>query len=175
MQKSPNATFGDVIRKSAGVTGYFDNPVPAVTAKNALFIRDDLVGEKYDYIVEFGLGKSTIYYCDALLGARWNGVYVAVEPREEWFDLWTREARGHFEERAIVQLLESWKTPWSMEDLRTFLAAEVTPESKALTEFQRRIAERQFGFSDSIPSRILRRLRRASKVDCLHLVVREQC
>ena len=80
---------------------------------NSKMIFDEM-SNGYDYVVEYGMGASTLYFLPAIEHAK--GTFISIENNFDWFDLCVEQVRSQtgFEEKARSE------NPWSLSDLRDF-------------------------------------------------------
>lgn len=121
------------MRKSIPVSDdlaqYFTDPCPVLSDNNSQMILDE-IASGYDYVVEYGMGSSTLYFLKATEGL--NTKLISVENNFDWFGLCVDQtkAQTQFKETAYSE------TPWSMSDFDAFINGE-SRANEVPDEYQR--------------------------------------
>ncbi|PJB71162.1 MAG: hypothetical protein CO093_05755 [Alphaproteobacteria bacterium CG_4_9_14_3_um_filter_47_13] len=95
---------------------FFKDPCPVLSDNNTKVIMDEIAKE-YDWIVEYGMGASTLYFLKAAIKTKSR--MISVENNFNWFQICIEEIlkQTELEETAFH------KTPWSMSDIHNFINA----------------------------------------------------
>lgn len=106
------------MRKSIPVSDdlekYFKDPCPILSDNNSQMIFDE-IGKGYDYVVEYGMGSSTLYFLNAC--EDFKTTFISVENNFNWFELCIEQTK---KQTAFKEIAYEEK-PWSMSDFNAFI------------------------------------------------------
>ena len=92
---------------------------PGMSANIAQFIDSIIRVNKYDVIVEFGSGGSTLYYLKSLENYTSSVLFVSVDMNFNWYNTVLNKIREKYKD--IVQLNEKYvQIPWSDQKLEQY-------------------------------------------------------
>lgn len=99
---------------SASLNEYFSTPCPVLSDNNSQFILDE-IAKGHEWIVEYGMGASTLYFLNAAQERK--GTFISVENNHDWFEICTRQIGT----QPGVQEIGRQSRPWSLCQMNRFI------------------------------------------------------
>jgi hypothetical protein len=110
---------------------YFTKPCPVLSDNNSQLVLTE-IGGGYDFVVEYGMGASTLYFLSEAL--KHKTVMISVENNFDWF----RVCVDQIKEQAPLQEQNSFSKPWSLGEIRSFTNSDSqAPIPQELRRFPR--------------------------------------
>lgn len=137
---------------SDDLTEYFADPCPVLSDNNSQLIFD-CIGKGYDYVVEYGMGASTLYFLKAVLNQKTK--FISVENNFDWFQICVQKVKR---QTGFQEFLYTWRS-WTLEEITRFVNGEsqvdVPQQYKRFTHWRDRLGTGPFfRFSPLSKSRI---------------------
>ncbi len=93
---------------------YFTDPCPVLSDNNVHLILDE-IQKGYDWVVEYGMGASTLYILQNLRETKIN--LVSVENNIDWFDICVDQVQRKTDLKEILRKRE----PWTLRQIAAFV------------------------------------------------------
>lgn len=119
---------------SENIRNYFTDPCPVLSDNTSQIILEEIAAG-YDWVVEYGLGASTLFFLNALYGQKTT--MISVENNIDWFNLCVTQIASQTD----LKQTSASQTPWSLNEIYSFVSAK--PKTLDAPEDQKRLARWQ--------------------------------